>query len=77
MAAGTGDVLMARLRESLEQARSAADPAAEAATELAETVADFFARKTKNEVTPPSTTATTPSRLKMPQFMPLAIAESD
>src|ERR1019366_6564655 len=48
-----------------------------AATEAADTAADFFPRNTKNEVTPPSTTATTPNRLKMPQFMPLAIAESD
>jgi len=45
--------------------------------EATDIVADLFARKTKNEVTPPSTTATTASRLKMPQFMPLAIAESD
>jgi hypothetical protein len=54
-----------------------ADAAGCAVAGLREVAADLLAKKTKNAATPPSTVAITARRLKMPQFMPAAMGESD
>src|SRR6185369_3175590 len=48
-----------------------------AATVVPFIAADFFARYTKKLATPPSTEPITPSKVKIPQFIPAASALSD
>jgi hypothetical protein len=41
------------------------------------TLAERRAKKTKKPATPPSTKTIIPSKLRIPQFIPAAMAESD
>jgi len=54
-----------------------ATPNAATAADGPLTTAALLARKMKNPATPPRTLTMMTSKLKMPQFIPAAIAESD